>query len=239
MTAPEFLDDPAAGDEREDLLDTAEGRRVPPWLIAIAVGALAFVAVVVALHHDNSGSKPTAAPQPSRTVPFAPPPSPNPAMRGLNGTVLEVFTRAHDNEPAQDIVRTGSEATQCKGVRIGSIPPQTTAARALSHGLPGFRIRDAARILDQNAGLCALQVRGRNNDGAVIVLTVTSPTVGAAAARAVFHQADARVQSEVVRYVQLRTSVGWVVTLGAVGPERDLPDKASLASAARNTALRW
>jgi hypothetical protein len=159
----------------------------------------------------------------------------------LDETAVAVYERARDSTPAQDVLRTGSNATSCTGVRIGALPPQTVAARLLTGALRGYRTVDAARIIDQNAGLCALQVRVRNAAGTAAVLLVTSPTPGLAPdptrntiwdGRAVFGPAT-------VSYVVFRTGAGWAVTVGAVGSGRDLPRSRLLAELATDPRLRW
>lgn len=237
----EFIEEPPVPDgSDDDVLETGHEHSRRPWLVGGALLAVAAVALFVVTRHDPS-SRPTAATTSSPSAVASQSSPPDSVRNSLDETAVAVYERALDSTPTQDVLRTGSNATSCTGVRIGAVPPQTVAARLLTGALRGYHTVDAARIIDQNAGLCALQVRVRNPAGTAAVLLVTSPTPGLAPdptpntvrdGRAVFGPAT-------VSYVVFRTGAGWAVTVGAVGSGRDLPRSQLLAELATDPRLRW
>lgn len=236
----EFVEDePAPDGADDDVLETGQDARPTRWLVAAALLAVAVIAAFVVTRHDAvpKAARPTRGP-----TPLAASSSPPASVRAsLDEIAVGVYERALDSTPAQDVLRTGSNSNSCTGVPIGAEPPQTVAARLLSRALHGYRTIDAARIIDQNAGLCALQVRMRDATGTAAVLQVTSPTPGLPAkpTRNALRDGRAVFGSVTVSYVAFRTGAGWFVTLGAVGSAPELPNPQLLTDVATDPRLRW
>lgn len=224
---PQFVEERIEGDEPPEPAQHTSGRR---WLGAVLVLLLAAIAAVVLVHQPQANRKPTAGASTSTSPPPSDPP---------DQTLLAVYSLGRDPAAAHDIVRGESTPGFCRTVRVGTVP-QRTAANALERILAGFRVFDTARIIDQAAGLCALQVRARDEQGNVVLANVVSPSPGRRPGRRQELQAHSGVlHATAVEYAEFTTRDGWVVVVGSSGPRSSQPAVAALGRVASDPAMRW
>lgn len=230
----EFVDESAADDAvSDDLLDARARRRAPRWLAGLACAAAAVAAIAVVVHRQPLPD-PVAAPPSTSVGPVVPAP-----LTALDETFADIYLRASDPAPAEDIVRSGSDISTCEGVRIGAVP-QHDAVGALRRALPGFVVKDTARIIDGDAGLCALQVRAQSRAGTVAVIMVSSRSPESTVRRPRLMEDDRVVLNNLtVQFARLRTADGWIVVAGSSGPRYDAPALGALTELAGSPALRW
>ena len=194
------------------------------------VVVLAGIAAVVLVHQPQVHRHP--GPDASASTSSAPP-----APR--DETMLAVYSLGRDPAAAHDIVRGESTAGFCRTVKIGAVP-QRAAASALERELTGFRVFDTARIIDQTAGLCALQLRARDDRDNVVLASVVSPSPGLLLGRRQELQAHTGVVHAMpVEYAEFTTRDGWVVVIGSSGPPAGQPSIAALGRLASDPAMRW
>lgn len=137
-----------------------------------------------------------------------------------------------------DFTRETSPAGACRTVPVGH-DVDAAAMTVVRSLLPGARVLDTARTLDQFTGLCALELRASGVGGTVVTVMVSAPPgqPGLALGRVT---TGSRARGAVTtRYAMNTAADGWVVLVGAVGDARLEPSLAALASAARNDTLRW
>jgi hypothetical protein len=228
----EFIDESPedAGDFDDDVLSGRRGR-VPRWFVALVVAAVAAIAVVVVVQGQPDQKRRIAVPVVT--------PSPAHKPSAIELTLAAIYQRARDVVPAQDVLRGGSSSGSCKLVQVGS-SPQRAASVALQQRLPGYRIVDTSRIIDQTAGLCALQVRARDEAGNVALIMVTSPSLGPTLGRHQMLEAHAGPFNDTfVEYAQFTTRDGWTVIVGTSGVKTRQPSTTVLGELASSPALRW
>lgn len=225
----EFVDEAT-----DDQLDVERRRRVPRWMIGLVVTAVAAVAVVVVQRNPATNHRPSASP--SSDVVAAPMPA---SLAALDETFTAVYESARDATPAHDILRTGTDATSCMGVRIGTAPERNASA-ALVRGLPGYTLLDSSRVIDEGAGLCALEVRARDTSGTVALIMVSSPSASRAPhLREALETHSALLGNIVVEYARFTTPDGWMIVVGTSGPMGRQPPARLLEDLAISSALRW
>jgi hypothetical protein len=207
--------------ERVRALPAAVRFSVPALLVlGIAVGQLSF------------GRE---APEP----PAASSSAAEPATRGsaFAGSSL-LIAKALQRAPLTDFTRPTADPGACALVRPGSSPTRSAVA-AVRRALPGYRIRDSARTLDQSTGLCALDVRASDGRGSTLILEIIAPL------RAVKHPfaavnvgftSDGTTSTSVASTVAVD---GWSITAATVGPISDQPAVAAMLSLTQDPALRW
>jgi hypothetical protein len=230
----EFADESSdsVDESSEDVLATRSAH-LPSWFIALIIAGVAAIAVVVLVQGQPAGKQEVAA----RSSAVATTPVRPPAV--ADELLAAIYQRGRDVAPAEDIIRGGSVADECKSVQIGT-SPQHAASAALRENLPGYRIVDTARIIDQSAGLCALQVRARDGSGNVALIIVTSPPLEPTLGRNQSLVARAGAFRDLfVEYAEFTTQDGWTVVVGTSGPKGREPSTTALGELASNPALRW
>lgn len=242
---PEFLDEGGDAvsvlDTDDDVLDGDPPQAFPPWLVrgGLALAAVALVATGVL---RGSGTA-TSLPRPTARSTVTPVPPDELVVRWLsvNDPVgAAVYGRAVDRAIAGDVIRSDT-GTTCRQVRVGD-SPQGAAMLVLLHTIPDLHAVDIARSLDQNAGLCSVQVRMRDSArSTTVVLTVTPPGPGPAIGRHdnVISSGDTPIGALRLRYVRFTTGPGWAVVVGSLGPARSAPPLRDLATIAVQPSLRW
>ena len=231
----EFADEPSDGPDvsGEDVL-TSRSTRLPSWFVMLLIAGVAAIAVVVIVERQPA-SKHAVATSPSSSLPST---SSSP-VSATDEMLAAIYEHGRDGSAAHDVVRGGPEAGSCKLVRVGT-SPQRAAALALQRQLPAYRVIDSSRIIDQSAGLCGLQVRGRDDLGNVVLIMVTSPAVGPPLGRNQSLVSGAgSFRNLYVEYAQFTTPDGWTVVVGTSGPNGVAPSTNVLDDLASNPALRW
>jgi hypothetical protein len=234
MVHLEFLDESSQSPDgsNDDELPT-QSTRIPAWLVALVVTAVAAIAVVVLAQGQHDPKRSVAVPLPVVSDTPAPPPS------AIQQMLAAVYENGRAVAPAHDIVRGGSGSGTCKLVKVGA-SPQQAASEVLRRELPGYRIVDTARIIDQDAGLCGLQVRARDRSDDVAIVMVTSPSLGPTLGRNQILEAHAGSFDKLfVEYAQFTTRDGWTVVVGTSGAKTTLPSTTVLGEVAASPALRW
>ena len=240
----EFLDEPIADGDgaSRDLLHVGDRRR-PSWIVGALIGSLTAIAlVVVVLKQPMPKPRSVSAPpvelsSSGRPVP-TPPPTPTTHPVALDYTSSAIYYRALDTTRTMNVVRDGSDPLSCVAVPPGSVP-QHAAGAALVRELRGYRLIDSARVIDQSAGLCSLQVRARGASGTVAVALVSPPTPSSRRASNVILSNVAAIEGTLIEYVQFTTADGWSIIVGTSGPQGSQPSTGALARVAVNSALRW
>jgi hypothetical protein len=222
--------------DAEDVLDI--GSSGPGWLAHLAApppertrragwyaGGVAVAAVLVAaLVHG--GSPPPA--------PRAAPHDPTHSLRTL-ASIRELAAR---RSALADYVRQTSAAGACALVRVG-LSPTDRVVHTVATSLPGFRLKDSGRTLDQFTGLCSLIVR-ETRPGAVLTISVASP--GAQPPSRAYTKIETGIESDAAattKYVRAETPTGWTVLVGATGHQAQLPTAADLVRLAQQAGLLW
>jgi hypothetical protein len=151
-----------------------------------------------------------------------------------------VQAQAAQTEPLADIVRPVSTAGACPVVEPGHSPPHAIAAAA-RRSLPAFTVRDVARTLDQYLGMCAIELRGQDAAGSVLVFDIVAPEGdNTVRQRTPFSSvASGRDGTAVITSVSVVTNTGWTVVIGCVGAASDQPDSQALVHLAQDPALHW
>jgi hypothetical protein len=228
----EFVDDPAAPAGEPDSGRSGHAGGPGRWAVALVGAGTAVVAVSV-LVHDPTHRAGSGAEHASAAASVVT----DPHLRA-DPTALTVYLRAGDPRPATDVVRGETVVGQCRSVRIGAAP-QRSAATSLLHALPRFRIVDTARIIDQSAGLCALQVRARDASGTVALIIVTSPPHEPPGWAHGLRTHRATAQDTRVQYAEFTTRDGWSVIVGTRGTAATQPKLTALGRLATDPAVRW
>lgn len=202
------------------------GRRpLPRWLTVTAL-VLCAVGAVVAVLSTSQHTMPRR-PQAVATEPSA-------RDQLLDGIVAH----ARLTSPLVSYVRPDATKGACRLVPLGSNPERTVAARLLDT-LPGFRLRDSGRTLDQLTELCQLQLRAEDAAGTVLVLQVAAPQGAGPHGYTQVVVTATSFGNEVVSAATARTPAGWTITVGSVGPVADQPSSALLTRLAQDPQLRW
>jgi hypothetical protein len=202
------------------------GRRpLPRWLTVgvLVLGALGAVFAVLTTSRHTMPHRPAAVAS-----------EPSARDQLLDGIVAH----ARLGSPLVSYVRPDGTKGACRLVPVGSDPEALLAAR-LQATLPGFRLRDSSRTLDQLTQLCELQLRAQDAAGTVLVLQVAAPHgVGPHGYTQVVVTATS-FGDTVVSAATARTPTGWTITVGSVGPIADQPSSALLTRLAQDPQLRW
>jgi hypothetical protein len=235
----EFLDEPV--DEWDgsgtDLRHVGDRRR-PSWIVGALIGLLTAIALVVVL------TQPTPRPRPVSAPPVALTSSPRPALTptthpvALDDISSAIYYRAQDTTRTMSVLRDGSDMLSCTAVPLGTVP-QHAAGAALVRELRGYRLIDSARVIDQTAGLCSLQIRARGASGTVAVALISSPTPRSHRASNVIRSDVAAIEGTLIEYVQFTTTDGWSIIVGTSGPQGSQPSTGDLGRVAVSSALRW
>jgi hypothetical protein len=211
--------------------------RVPRAVLWV-VGAAAVGGLVLAAVHDPGGP---VKPAPSAATPdggapaFSVPPLPQPLA-----LPDQVTLAALSSDPLHSSVRAGGAKGECPIPSRHAPDPVRTAAQVVRAALPGFRLLDSGQTRDRFGGVCLVQLRANNSDGAVLVLNVVPPGVwpGGDNQEVVSLQSRQR-GSQLTRTVSDLTATGWRVDVGAVGESSVVPDLGRLGSLADNGRLEW
>jgi hypothetical protein len=161
-----------------------------------------------------------------------------PTQRSQSGQSL-IIAKAVAAAPLVDYTRSTAQPGEC-----AVVPPNTSPTRAVvlaaQRALPGFRIRDIGRTLDQSTGLCALDLRAVDSKDSAVIIEVVAP------ARAMTRPPFTIMNNEVTSDGTTATSVvststpdGWSITVGAVGPVADQPSSTAMLALTEDASLRW
>lgn len=152
-----------------------------------------------------------------------------------------VLGLAASKEPLTDYVRSTSSHGACVVVAPGHLPDPAIKA-AVRAALPGFVIRDLVRTLDQDTGLCSVQLRATNAaaPGTTLVVSVSAPSAaGQRPARAKLGTGSQVDGGLVTEYASALTVNGWTVVVGATGPLAAQPPSYDLLALAQSPQLTW
>ncbi len=202
------------------------GRRPLPRWLTVAVLVLGAVGAVIALTVTSQHGMPRR--------PAADAVAPNTRDQLIDGIVAEATL----GNPLVSYVRPDATKGACRVVPVGSDPERTLDAR-LRDTLPGFRLRDAGRTLDQSTALCALQVRAEDRAGTIVLLEVAAPHGAGPHDYTQVVVTATSYGDQVVSAATARTPAGWSITVGSVGPIADQPSSALLTRLAQDPLLRW
>lgn len=203
------------------------GRRpLPGWLTRGVLAAVVLTGVIGVALGMTAGHRPPAASQH-----HAAPAHDDP-------TYVRLLAAAQLNKPLTSYVRPDATLAGCRLVPVGSRPDETIAAR-LRATLPGYRIHDSARTLNQLTALCELQFRARDAGGTVLLVSVAAPERRSARDYVHLEITGSPAGQRVVSSASALTPTGWSVTVGAVGPVADEPSIALLVRLAQDPDLRW
>jgi hypothetical protein len=215
------------------------GRR--PWLRpAVAIAAAGLIVAGVAVGSHGGRRVPTAAPsRPHHVATATSVPAPAVVSHFADAALAAIRAMATQPGRLQDYVRQNSPAGTCALVAPGhSVRGAVTAA--VKRALPDFRVHGFGMVLDEFTGLCAVELRGRNTAGDVLIVSAESP------ARRGRHTPFSHVQTgfEVsphsgTKYATVTSPDGFTVLVGATGPMRRLPSDRRLSSLAQDPALTW
>jgi hypothetical protein len=228
----------AAGDEASPWstwvnLERGRHLRLFRWAGAVAGAAAvaALVGVVVVDLRGNPGAARSAEPAATRRV-----------VPGDGETSFTwIRTLAASQVPLTDYVRSTSSHGACVVVAPGHLPDPAIKS-AVRAAMPGFVIHDLARTLDQDTGLCSVQLRATNRSAprTTLVLSVSSPSVAgprlAQPKLGTGSQVDGGIVTE---YASALTVSGWTVVVGATGPLGAQPPSNDLLALAQDPKLTW
>jgi len=214
-------------------LERSRHLRLFRWTGAVA-GAVAVAALVGVVAIDLRGN-PKAAGSAAKAA----------TRRVLPGEGQASFTwirsLAASQAPLTDYVRSTSSHGACVVVAPGHLPDPAIEA-AVRAAMPGFVIHDLARTLDQDTGLCSVQLRATNASAprTTLVLSVSSPSVtGQRLAQPKLGTGSQVDGGTVTEYASAQTVSGWTVVVGATGPLGAQPPSNDLLTLAQNPRLTW
>ena len=238
----EWAEAPNSPAEDDDVLELGRRSGAKPWArsaarwrrrwprlaaaaTAVVVGLVAYTVIRSSLSSpsSHSDSRITGANESSQV----------PALAMIE-------TQARQTEPLVDIIRPASTAGACPVVEPGhSI--QLEIAAAARRALPTLMLRDVARTLDQYLGMCAIELRGQDAAGSVLVFDIVAPEGdNSVRQRAPFSSvASGRGRTALITSVTVVTNTGWTVVIGWVGAASDRPDAQALVQLAQDPALHW
>lgn len=202
------------------------GARIPAT-IRVGVLGLAAVAVLVTALATHQAHRPAPA---KDTAPAAEQVATDRAM-----ALIEANARAGG---LHDYIRSNSSRGACMLVPVGGAPERDIAA-AITRTLPGYRVRDVSRTIDQFTALCAMSVRAVDVQGSVLVVSVAAPQQ---ATTRPFTELTVGARTEPRDAVSIATALttsGWSITVGVVGPLADEPSSADLQRLSQDPGLLW
>lgn len=202
------------------------GHRPPPRWLTVGVLVLAAVAAVVAVLTTSRHAMPNR--------PAAAPSQPSARDQLVDGVRAE----ARLNNPLVSYVRPNAAKGECRLVAMGTDPERTLTTR-LEQTLPGFRLLDSGRTLDQLTELCEVQLRAADAAGTVLVLQVAAPQGAGPHGYTQVVVTATSYGDDVVSAATARTPAGWTITVGSFGPIADQPSSALLTRLAQDPQLRW
>lgn len=214
-------------------LERSRHLRLFRWTGAVA-GAAAVAALVGVVAVDLRGNPgPARSTQPAATHRVVP--------GDGEASFMWVRVLAANQAPLADYVRSTSSHGACIVVAPGHLPDPVIEATVRA-AMPGFVIRDLGRTLDQDTGLCSVQLRATNGSAphTTLVLSVSSPSVAgqrlAQPKLGTGSQVDGGIVTE---YASAQTVGGWTVVVGATGPiGAQLPSN-DLLALAQDPKLTW
>ena len=195
-------------------------RRVRLVLRTLGVVAVAAAAAITLTHQTSTSGHDSGPPAPSAEQQAAS------DVAGAAASVPITYVR-------QDAPHGG-----CAVLTPGQ-SPQTTVLAATRARLPGYRLLDLGRTLDEYGGLCSLTIRERDAAGSVLVVLIAASTQTAQHSGATPTVSHSTTAAGTLTAAHLQTADGWSVTVGAVGPRGDQPAGATLLEIAKNPAIRW
>ena len=226
------------GPGRSRLLLQLIAERFPhPWL-AIRLSLAAVIgAVTCALLLGSGVLGNTTHHRPSKGADNVIRSHPDPAGRSRSGESV-IIAKALNTAPLIDYTRSTAHPGECVVVPPNASPTRALAAAA-HRALPGFRLRDLGRTLDQSTGLCALDLRADDRNGWALIIEVVPPSRAKNhpfAAMNIEVTSDGTTASSVA---STRTRDGWSITVAAVGPIADQPSSAAMVALTQDASLRW
>jgi hypothetical protein len=195
--------------------------RVLGWTVALGVGLVIGLSVQTPAKHAAQQHQPPPVPHEVARISMT-------AVRGL----------ANQHGQLTSYVRQGSTAAGCALVPIGHSPARTISA-AIRAAFRGYTVKDSGRTLDQNTGLCSIEVRATYRS-AVLVVTVASPA--AHPSRSNYTRVETGIETNAgvtTKYALAINKTGWTLLVGATGPGALLPDAEDLVRVAQEPALTW
>jgi len=207
-----------------------------PRLARAGGGAVVLVVAGAAFLSVGRGAQarhpPTAPPPPA--VPLVSTPSPLTTAEG------PAWVRLLAN-PA---VVLSSYARSVPGIGVCPVVPVSEEPTAriiavLGARLRGLTVSTVGQSVDQNAGLCSVQVRGTDAAGATVVASVGAPQVHAVHTAVPERTGREQVGRVQLQYAEVTTAAGWSVVVGVVGPGRTQPRSDILARLAADPRLAW
>lgn len=206
-------------------------------MLAVAAVVLAVAAAWALAHTSNHqpsapvADESTAAPSAVSTAP--------PRILSVREQLLSyIYERAHDPTVAEDIVRSDGSTQQCPLVPSGTAP-QKRLRDYVQQTLPRMQVLDVARIIDKFSGLCALELRSRDDTGTVLVVRVIPPVEQIGVVDPRVDDGSAITNGAFTRFVRVSSRDGWVVTAGLSGPADSGPSLSVLLTLAQQRALLW
>lgn len=238
----EWAEAPNSAAEDDDVLQLGRSSGARPWgrsvaqwprrwprlaaaATAVVIGIVAYTVVRSSLSNPSSHSD-------SRVT------SVNESSHDAALAMIE--TQARQTEPLADIVRPASTAGACPVVEPGH-SAQLEIAVAARRVLSTLTVRDVARTLDQYLGMCAIELRGQDAAGSVLVFDIVAPEGdNSVRERTPFSRvASGRHGTALITSVTVVTNTGWTVVIGCVGAASDQPDAQALVHLAQDPALHW
>jgi hypothetical protein len=233
----QITDEPYIG---ADVAEGDSGGR-PRRLLAVVVAVGLVVAIGLVVTHDRGSS-------PSRQAPAHPVQAPAQNADALDQLIVE----AHLPGALTDYIRAAATGQACVRVAVGHSPRSVIAA-ALHRSLPQLSVVDSSEILDQFTALCSIEVRARDDQGTIAVISATAPsnpspedrtledrTLGD---RTLCHRTlgvsiVARSNpSTASTLVCAMTERGWAIRVGATGPPAVQPMARDLLALAQDPTL--
>ena len=235
LGAPDDAGDPAANGR--DRRGTAHGLGRVPHLLWWAIGAAGVAALVLsAVPNPGPAARPHLPPAlGGPATQFAAPALPRPVT-----LPDQVALAAKSPKRLHDTVSRRGTRGDCPAGPKGTPGPKTAAAHAVTAVLPGYHLVDSGETRDRLGQLCLVQLRAKNADGTIIVMSVVppGPWPGQHGQETVSLQSR-REGIWLTRTVSDVTATGWRVDVGAVGEPTVLPTLGQLGALADSRGLQW
>ena len=238
----EWAEAPNSPAEDDDVLQLGRGSGAKPWGRSVArwrrrwprfaAAATAVVVGLVAYTVIRSSSSSPSSHSDSHIT------GANDSSHDAALAMIE--TQARQTEPLVDIIRPASTAGACPVVEPG-YSAQLEIAAAARRALPTLTVRDVARTLDQYLGMCAIELRGQDAAGSILVFDIVAPEGDNSVRQRtpLSSVVSGRDGSALITSVTVVTNTGWTVVIGRVGAASAQPDAQALVHLAQDPALHW